>query len=146
MAKSTGVTGAWTVRLEGLSQLVNGLQRTSRVAGREVRKGLRRSTLPIARMAQSIARGQGLVSDDPRTSGGLVKGIRPWATASAVGIVERATRAGGFSYPSVWEYGGRGGNAVGPRAFMLPAAERGAPLAEGYALEAIMDAIDGAGA
>lgn len=129
--------GGFTIVVENLARVVSGFNRASRVVGKATRAGLRRSAQPVATIAKGIAEGQGL-----HDSGRLVRMIRPWATNSAAGIVERATRKGGFSYPSVWEFGGRGGNAVGPRAFMLPAAEKGAPIVERIVTDEILDAVE----
>lgn len=142
MARGPAGAGAWTIHVENLARVVTGFNRSSKAVGKATRAGLRKSTKPVAALAKSIAAGQGLHSSDPRTSGNLIGRIRPWATNSAAGITETAARKGGFSYPSVYEFGGRGGNAVGPRAFMMPAAERGAPLAEAIVTDEIMNAVE----
>jgi hypothetical protein len=139
-----------TVVVEGLQPMIRDFRRLSRELAGDVRRALKRAAQPVKALAQSYAVGQRLVD-----SGALVDRIRIYASSTGVRIQEDAMRPpssgkrGGkyagapFPYPNVYEFGGRlGGEAIGPRAWMAPAAETGGPLVE-HELEAELGQILG---
>ena len=90
--------------------------------------------------AQAEAERKGL-----RASGELIRLIKPSATNVAVAVVASAKRAG-FSYPSVYEYGGRGKvNATGPRAFLRPGLRKAGPAIQEEMLQVINQTVSKAG-
>jgi hypothetical protein len=100
---------------KGLKALDSGLDR-------ELKAGLKAVAAKVVTKAQSEATRKGLVD-----TGELVRRIAPSVTQKGVDIVAKAKRAG-FSYPAVYEYGGRGKvNATGPRAFLRPGLQKAGP-------------------
>lgn len=151
MPARRGSAGDFTILVENLGPVVRGFRRASKETGKTVRESLKRVVEPVAELARSFAVGQRLVH-----SGELVGRIRAFANTNEAGIRETATRAPtsgerghsryageDFSYPSVYEFGGRGaGEAIGPRAFMYSAAERGAPLVEIALADSLMSDLE----
>lgn len=133
------------VYTRGIPETVRSLNKIQRRLGRVVTDELKEVAGPIASKAQEFAVARGLVGP----TGNLSRKIKPFATGKAIGIRETATRKAGsgkrggrfrgrFSYPSMYEYGPRGtGESVGPRAFMYPAAQWGAPEVERRLAEAL---------
>lgn len=130
-----------TLAVKGLSETTRSLNKIQRGLSKMVTSELKLIAVPVASKAQELAKARGLTGK----TGALVRKIKPFATGSAVGIRETATRKASsgkrspgsryagepFSYPSVWEFGKRGSDSdVGPRAFMYPAARWGAPQAK----------------
>lgn len=109
-----GVTST-TVRVEGLSELIRDLGKLERGIRKEIRGELKDVAEIVAEQARDNAREQGLVD-----SGRLVKLTKPFARGSTAGVRSGATRDG-YPYPARYEFGGRGANAVGPRAYLRPA-------------------------
>ena len=100
---------------KGLRALDSGLDK-------ELRTGLKAVAAKVVTKAQAEATRKGLVD-----TGELVRKIAPSVTQRSVDIVAKAKRAG-FSYPAVYEYGGRGKvNATGPRAFLRPGLQKAGP-------------------
>ena len=92
-----------------------GLQLIGTGLNKELDKGLKGVAKKVVTKAQAEAERKGL-----RASGELIRKITPSVTQKGVAVVARAKREG-FSYPAVYEYGGRGKvNATGPRAFLRP--------------------------
>jgi len=100
---------------KGLKALDSGLDK-------ELFDGLKAVAAKVVTKAQAEATRKGLVD-----TGELVRQIAPSVTQKSVDIVAKAKRAG-FSYPAVYEYGGRGKmNATGPRAFLRPGLQKAGP-------------------
>ena len=114
---------------KGLKLLDVGLQK-------ELDKGLKGVAKQVVTKAQSEATRKGLVK-----TGELVRKISPSVTQKGVAVVAKAQREASngsrgssryagkaFSYPAVYEYGGRGMvNATGPRAFLRPGLQKAGP-------------------
>ena len=99
-----------------------GLQLIGTGLNKELDKGLKGVAKKVVTKAQAEAERKGL-----RASGELIRKITPSVTQKGVAVVARANREG-FSYPAVYEYGGRGKvNATGPRAFLRPGLQKAGP-------------------
>ena len=99
-----------------------GLQLIGTGLNKELDKGLKGVAKKVVTKAQAEAERKGL-----RASGELIRKITPSVTQKGVAVVARAKREG-FSYPAVYEYGGRGKvNATGPRAFLRPGLQKAGP-------------------
>ena len=89
---------------------------------KEVKAGMRKIGKKVATQAKAIAGVKGL-----NRSGELIRKIAPSVRMDGTTIRAKAVRKEGrnapFAYPAVYEYGGRGGDSVGPRAFLEPAVE-----------------------
>ena len=115
---------------KGLKALDSGLDK-------ELRTGLKAVAAKVVTKAQAEATRKGLVD-----TGELVSRIAPSVTQRSVDIVAKAKRPASngsrgrsryagkpFSYPAVYEYGGRGMvNATGPRAFLAPGVQKSSAL------------------
>ena len=108
MAESTVVVENFAAWRKSIVELDTGLEK-------EMKKGLKTIGVKVSKRAKEWARAQGL-----RASGDLIAGISSSSTATGVAITSKAKR-GTFAYPAVYEYGGRGNLAAGPRAFLTPA-------------------------
>jgi len=108
VAESTVVVENFAGWRKSIKDLDTGLDK-------ELKQGLRTIGVKVTTRAKEWARAQGLVA-----SGDLVRKIAPSVTQKGVAIVAKAKR-GTFAYPAVYEYGGRGNLAAGPRAFLTPA-------------------------
>ena len=114
---------------KGLKALDSGLDK-------ELKAGLKAVAAKVVTKAQAEATRKGLVD-----TGELVRRIAPSVTQRSVDIVAKAKRPASngsrgrsryagqpFSYPAVYEYGGRGMvNATGPRAFLRPGLQKAGP-------------------
>ena len=99
-----------------------GLQLIGTGLNKELDKGLKGVAKQVVTKGKMEAERKGL-----RASGELIRKITPSVTQKGVAVVARATREG-FSYPAVYEYGGRGKvNATGPRAFLRPGLQKAGP-------------------
>ena len=99
-----------------------GLQLIGTGLNKELDKGLKGVAKKVVTKAQAEAERKGL-----RASGELIRKITPSVTQKGVAVVARA-KLEGFSYPAVYEYGGRGKvNATGPRAFLRPGLQKAGP-------------------
>ena len=118
---------------KGLKALDSGLDK-------ELRTGLKAVAAKVVTKAQAEATRKGLVD-----TGELVRKIAPSVTQRSVDIVAKAKRAG-FSYPAVYEYGGRGKvNATGPRAFLRPGLRKAGPAIQEEMLQVINQTVSKAG-
>ena len=103
---------------------------------KELDKGLKGVANQVVSKGKSEAARKGLVA-----TGELIAKIKPSVTQGGVAVIARASRPASsgsrgpsryagkeFSYPAVYEYGGRGMvNATGPRAFLRPGLQKAGP-------------------
>lgn len=126
-----------SVEIIGLRETIRALNQAEKGLGRAVQNELRAVAAKVAGTAKEIAEQRGL-RGDPGTDKGrghpglLISSIRPGVRGSTAYVRDSATRVSakypdGYVYPAVYEYGGRGQTAHGPRAFLQPAVERDEP-------------------
>lgn len=113
-------TGA-AVRVEGLQPLLRDMGRVEKGLRRELQKELDEIAKHVRDEARDRAQAEGL-----RDKGGLVRGVKHRVKGSTALIRSTRTR-GGFPYPAVYEFGGRGAGKYGPRAFLYPTVEKELP-------------------
>ena len=132
--------GDVVIAFDDYKKVVKGLKLLDTGLDSELKKGLKAVGKKVATKAQAEAERKGL-----RASGELIRLIKPSATNVAVAVVASAKRAG-FSYPSVYEYGGRGKvNATGPRAFLRPGLRKAGPAIQEEMLQVINQTVSKAG-
>lgn len=102
----------YTVRVEGLNQLVRDFGKIEKDLRKELQAELKDLARIVQREAQEIATAKGLVR-----TGKLVRSIRPSVRGGRAFIRETATNKG-YAYPRIYEYG-----HDGVRSFMQPALE-----------------------
>ena len=110
------------ILFEDFAKVRKGLKALDSGLDKELKAGLKAVAAKVVTKAQAEATRKGLVD-----TGELVRRIAPSVTQKSVDIVAKAKRAG-FSYPAVYEYGGRGKvSATGPRAFLRPGLQKAGP-------------------
>lgn len=102
---------------------------------KELKAGLRQLGVKVSKKAKEEAKDNSLVD-----TGALIQKIVPSVRLKDVVIAAKAKRPGSsgarkgkyakkpFPYPAVYEYGGRGKDATGPRAFLAPAVQKSSDL------------------
>lgn len=132
--------GDVVIAFDDYKKVVKGLKLLDTGLDSELKKGLKAVGAKVATKAKAEAERKGL-----RASGELIRLIKPSATNKAVSVVASAKRAG-FSYPAVYEYGGRGKvNATGPRAFLRPGLRKAGPAIQEEMLQVINQTVSKAG-
>lgn len=110
------------VRVKGLHELIRGLGRADKAQRRYLQRELDSIAKKVRYKARERARDEGLVDE-----GKLVSGIRHRVIRTSTAVVKETRTRGGYLYPAFYEFGGRGENTVGPRAFLYPAADEARP-------------------
>lgn len=107
------------VLLEGWTEAVRALRQVSSQVSRELTRELRDGARIVQVKAKSNAASRGLAPPgrSGRGTGGLVGGLRVFATQSTAGVRDTATR-NGYGYPARYEF-----QNGGARAFLFPAGE-----------------------
>ena len=128
------------ILFDDYKKVVKGLKLLDTGLDSELKKGLKAVGAKVVTKAQAEAERKGL-----RDSGELIRKIAPSVTQKGVDIVAKAKRAG-FSYPAVYEYGGRGKvNATGPRAFLRPGLRKAGPAIQEEMMQVINQTVSKAG-
>ena len=128
------------ILFDDYKKVVKGLKLLDTGLDSELKKGLKAVAKKVVTKAQAEAERKGL-----RDSGELIRKIAPSVTQKGVDIVAKAKRAG-FSYPAVYEYGGRGKvNTAGPRAFLLPGLRKAGPAIQEEMMQVINRTVSKAG-
>ena len=128
------------ILFDDYKKVVKGLKLLDTGLDSELKKGLKAVAKKVVTKAQAEAERKGL-----RDSGELIRKIAPSVTQKSVDIVAKAKRAG-FSYPAVYEYGGRGKvNATGPRAFLRPGLRKAGPAIQEEMMQVINRTVSKAG-
>ena len=128
------------ILFDDYKKVVKGLKLLDTGLDSELKKGLKAVGAKVVTKAQAEAERKGL-----RDSGELIRKIAPSVTQKSVDIVAKAKRAG-FSYPAVYEYGGRGKvNATGPRAFLRPGLRKAGPAIQEEMMQVINQTVSKAG-
>lgn len=123
MALSGGPVNDVRVSFQGLAALDRALGKADKNLRSGLRDDLREVAGVVAQEAQSIAEQKGL-----RRSGDLIRKITPFALTGRAGVRSTSIHRG-YAYPRRLEFEGRGGNAYGPDASLLPALDaKGAEL------------------
>lgn len=141
------------ILFDDYKKVVKGLKLLDTGLDSELKKGLKAVAKKVATKAQAEAERKGL-----RASGELIRLIKPSATNVAVAVVASAKRdatsgargsryAGKpFSYPAVYEFGGRGTvNTAGPRAFLRPGLRKAGPAIQEEMMQVINQTVSKAG-
>ena len=128
------------ILFDDYKKVVKGLKLLDTGLDSELKKGLKAVGAKVVTKAQAEAERKGL-----RDSGELIRKIAPSVTQKSVYIVAKAKRAG-FSYPAVYEYGGRGKvNTAGPRAFLRPGLRKAGPAIQEEMMQVINRTVSKAG-
>ena len=128
------------ILFDDYKKVVKGLKLLDTGLDSELKKGLKAVGAKVVTKAQAEAERKGL-----RDSGELIRKIAPSVTQKSVDIVAKAKRAG-FSYPAVYEYGGRGKvNTAGPRAFLRPGLRKAGPAIQEEMMQVINRTVSKAG-
>lgn len=141
------------ILFDDYKKVVKGLKLLDTGLDKELKDGLKAVAKKVVTSAQSEATRKGLVA-----TGELVRQIAPSVTGTAVAVVAKAKRpasSGGrqsryagkpFSYPAVYEFGGRGTvNTAGPRAFLRPGLRKAGPAIQEEMLQVINQTVSKAG-
>jgi hypothetical protein len=115
------------LEVEGLDGLRRALRKVDRDASRELTKDLKLVGQPVVVLARSIAEEKGL-----HETGALINRINISVRGGTIYVRDTAKRKSrkypsGYPYPSVYEFGGRGSDVLGPRAFVAPAVTEAQP-------------------
>lgn len=103
------------VRFSGLKELDRALGKADKDLRTILRDDLKEVAEIVAVEAQRIAREKGLIR-----SGDMIRKIQPFSLLKGTGVRSTSVHRG-FRYPRRLEFEGRGGNAYGPDASLLPA-------------------------
>lgn len=100
------------VEIKGLKELQRDLRRADAGLPKALREGFKDVGKMVAKEAQSIAEGKGLV-----LTGRLVRSIRP-SVRGMTAVIRATAQQRGFNYPARYEFGDR------KRPFLVPAVSR----------------------
>lgn len=100
------------VEIKGLKELQRDLRRADAGLPKALREGFKDVGKMVAKEAQSIAEGKGLV-----LTGRLVRSIRP-SVRGMTAVIRATAQQRGFNYPVRYEFGDR------KRPFLVPAVSR----------------------
>lgn len=141
------------ILFDDYKKVVKGLKLLDTGLDKELKDGLKAVAKKVATKAESEAKRKGL-----NATGALIRSIRPSATTAAAFVVAgakrdatsgaRGSRYAGkpFSYPAVYEFGGRGTvNTAGPRAFLRPGLRKAGPGIQEEMMQVINQTVSKAG-
>lgn len=106
---------AGPIQATGIRELVRDFNKLDKDLAKNIKSEIKDVAGVVAEEAKATA-----LRKDLYDTGKLVKSIRP-SFRSGRAYVRAGAKRKSFPYPVVYEYGGRGTDSIGPRAFLQPA-------------------------